>query len=322
MSTSSLVELVQNHPTDAALDWRQIREDIHTEHETASTEERVILLGLFTALMDLVERNVQAAEELQNFREIRAKDYNLLIVKEAMVGDNVCSQTLHTITGREIDAGRMQTDHDLRRTAVQAIAGPFKSRAALTVDASIAHARRMLASQMPLVDAGNFDLMPEIKDMVTRLYLIGVLTRYHESFDIPDLTTRERAIISILTLLIENGKNRKAAERSVDQLMTHAPAPDGTISPFVIAGYEALGGDGSLAKSFETFRKDPKVAGAPYRLLNRSKPIAAILAVTACFIALLIGLNFLGAVGIGVVVGLSTLAIALVMYKQMIAEKG
>lgn len=318
MSTSSLVELLKNHPTDAALDWRQIREDIHTEHETASTEERVILLGLFAALMDLVERNVQANEELQKFREIRSQDYNLLIVKEAMVGDNVCAQTLHTITGREIDAGRMQSDHELRRTAVQAISEPFKSRAALIVEASVAHARRMLASQMPLVDAGNFDLMPEIKEMATRLYLIGVLTRYNESLDFPDLTTRERAIVSILTLLIEDGKNRKDAERTVDQLMTHAPAPDGIISPFCIAGYEALESDGSLAKAFDTLRMDPKAAGAPYRLLNRSKPIAAILAVAACIIALLIGLNFLGAVGVGVIVGLSTLAIALVMYKQMI----
>jgi hypothetical protein len=320
MSTLALVELVKNYPEDAALDWRQIREDIHTEHETATAEERVILLGLFTAVMDLVERNVQDAEELQKFREIRSQDYSLLIVKEAMVGDNVCTQTLHDITGREIEEGRMPPDHELRKTAAQAIAAPFKTRAALIVEASVAHARKMLASQMPLVDAGKFDLMPQINEKVIRLYLIGVLMRYSESFGKPDFTTRELAIISMLTLLIEDGKSHKESERCVDQLMAHAPAPDGAISPIVVAGYEATERDGSLARAFESLRANPIAAGAPYRLLNRSKSIAAILALATCCISLLIGRTFLEAVGIGVIIGLSTLAIALVLYKQMIAE--
>ena len=47
--------------------------------------------------------------------------------------------------------------------------------------------------------------------------------------------------------------------------------------------------DGSLANVFEAFRNVPEVSGAPYRLLDRSKPVAAILAIAGLVISLLFG---------------------------------
>ena len=78
--------------------------------------------------MDLVERNI-GPDDLPLFRETRLKDYRLLLVREALIGENVCVETLDAITRREIEAGRMTPDDELRVVAVAGMATEHSSRA-------------------------------------------------------------------------------------------------------------------------------------------------------------------------------------------------
>jgi len=114
MSVSELLERLKALPVGAPLDWRQIREDIHTEHERATTTaDRVALLKIHKALMDRVERDV-ASDNMEKFKEARRKDYRILIARETLVGENVDPQKLGEITQREVEAGRMASDDNLR----------------------------------------------------------------------------------------------------------------------------------------------------------------------------------------------------------------
>lgn len=132
MSVNDLLQRLQAQPAGAPIDWQKIREEIHDEHDRATTtEERVALLGIFTAVMDLVERGGLSHEAMEKFRAARLADYRLLIVKECLVGENVCTETLDAVTQREVVAGRMAPDDELRKNAVLAMAAPHLSRAEL-----------------------------------------------------------------------------------------------------------------------------------------------------------------------------------------------
>ena len=107
MSASDLIDRLERMSPDQPLNWREIRDEIQREADTPNTpEERVLLLLLFNRTLDQAEREV-APEKLDELRKARAADYNLLIMKEAMVGEHVCADTLYEVTGREIEAGRM-----------------------------------------------------------------------------------------------------------------------------------------------------------------------------------------------------------------------
>jgi hypothetical protein len=116
MSVSELLERLTTHPPNAPLDWQKIREEIHAEHERATTTaDRVTLLRIHEALMDWVERNSRLTPEgLEKFKETRRHDYNILLVREALVDENVDPQKLEEITRREVEAGRMPLDDRLR----------------------------------------------------------------------------------------------------------------------------------------------------------------------------------------------------------------
>lgn len=60
---------------------------------------------------------------------------------------------------------------------------------------------------------------------------------------------------------------------------------------------------------------------SPYRLLDRSKPIAGILAIAGVAISLLLGRSWAEVFGVGIVLGVSTLGIALAIYWQMVNGK-
>ena len=79
-----------------------------------------MLLAIFKIVMDEVERHL-GDENLEQFRRERAKDYNVLIVRESLIGENVSVDKLAAVTDREVGAGRMPPDHELRKLAVRGI---------------------------------------------------------------------------------------------------------------------------------------------------------------------------------------------------------
>jgi len=128
MNASQILEQLQG---DAAagkdIDFRSVREQIHDASErTTDSGERVLLLQIFHSVMELVERGTDMSpEDLQLFRDTRAKDYRLLLMREVLVGQNVSVELLNAVTQREVQAGRMSEDDELRQLAVTGIASPY-----------------------------------------------------------------------------------------------------------------------------------------------------------------------------------------------------
>ena len=116
--------------------WREINKEICDEFGRATTEDqRVALLALFKSTMDIAETTV-APEDLERFQDARLKQYKLFIGQEALVGENICIETLQAITQREIAAGRMAPDDGLRKLAEMGMAAPHLSRAKLMATAA------------------------------------------------------------------------------------------------------------------------------------------------------------------------------------------
>src|SRR5260370_16261848 len=115
-----LAQLQADAAAGRSLDFRTVREQIHDASErTHDSSERVILLQVFHAVMDLAERSGNVAhEDLQLFRDTRAKDYRLLLMREVLIGENVSVELLNAVTQREVQAGRMAEKDELRQLAV------------------------------------------------------------------------------------------------------------------------------------------------------------------------------------------------------------
>ncbi|CAE6814115.1 hypothetical protein R69746_05754 [Paraburkholderia aspalathi] len=99
------------------INTEEILAQISDEFGSAKTEEmRVILLGLFKTTMDIVERRF-TPEDLEQFKTLRNQFYNGLLIREAFVGEDVSPEILDAVTQREVAAGRMAPDDELRRLA-------------------------------------------------------------------------------------------------------------------------------------------------------------------------------------------------------------
>ena len=115
-----------------SIDWPALRLKLHDAHALAQSEdEKAEVLQLFHNLMDHVERTQISEDDIPEFRDTRIKDYRLLLVQEGRVGDNACVETLDLITKREIAAGRLSPDDELRRVTLDGLSIPHLSRAEL-----------------------------------------------------------------------------------------------------------------------------------------------------------------------------------------------
>jgi hypothetical protein len=123
MSAAELLQRIRSLDHDSPLPWTKIREEIRDEYKQASTADREILLAAYKAVMDRVERHIGPAD-LETFRTARRRDYNLLLVSECIVGEgDATPETLEAVTRREVAAGRMAADDELR--ALGRIGGKF-----------------------------------------------------------------------------------------------------------------------------------------------------------------------------------------------------
>lgn len=128
MSLKVLADKV-NSCNENISDWQQVREEIINSHDKASkVEEYITLLSLHKSLLDIVESQLIASEDVEQIREIRDQDYNMLITRECTIGGSICIDTLYELTQRELEAGRMGPEHSLINLAVDAIAEPHYSR--------------------------------------------------------------------------------------------------------------------------------------------------------------------------------------------------
>ena len=125
MNANELIESIERQMATGEIEWRQAREDIHAVHRNATTEaERVLCLSLHKAVMDAMERNEGAIIPggMGDFRKLREQDYNLLLVSEVMIGRTdglVDPVAMRRITDREVAAGRMSPDDEMRKLTQQ-----------------------------------------------------------------------------------------------------------------------------------------------------------------------------------------------------------
>jgi hypothetical protein len=102
-----------------------IIQEVSKEWGSADTElKRVALLEILKCTYDLLQTTMYG-EDVKGFAEYRDKLYKVLLMTEVMIGTNVSTSRLDAVTKREVLAGRMQEDHELRKLALMASAAPY-----------------------------------------------------------------------------------------------------------------------------------------------------------------------------------------------------
>lgn len=95
---------------------QEIRDWIHAQYLLAtSDDQRSRLLDLHRQLNDSLERQITDPNDLELFRDVRRKDYALLLISEAVDQDgNVSPDLIARVTEREVREGRMAEDDEMR----------------------------------------------------------------------------------------------------------------------------------------------------------------------------------------------------------------
>ena len=97
--------------------WREIVGVIDSEFANANTvDSRVVLLTAFKVVMDEVEA-IAPPFDFETIHAVRLLRYDALLMREALDAEGACAETLDRITKREIVAGRMARDSELRKIA-------------------------------------------------------------------------------------------------------------------------------------------------------------------------------------------------------------
>ena len=142
------------------------------------------------------------------------------------------------------------------------------------IEKCVAHARALLALQLPAVEAKNFDFAPSFRKMGTELYLVGIMWRFGEQFDLPT-QPRDRAFLCLMHMLIADGASWRAAKKRISVLNSYSRDERGEDILAIRVAYEAGDREGALAAILEQYRNTP-AAAAPYKMIEISKPVAAI----------------------------------------------
>lgn len=184
----------------------------------------------------------------------------------------------------------------------------------------VSHARALLALQLPAVEAKNYNFAPEFRKMVTELYLVGVMWRFGEQFDLPT-QPRDRAFLCLMYMLITDGASERAAKKRIQALNSYSRDEKGEDSLALRVGYEAGDREGALSAILEQYRNTPAASAAPYRVIEISKPVAAVIAVTGIAVALLLGRSWGESLGVGLVLGIAVLVTASLIFRKMTDAK-
>jgi hypothetical protein len=120
-----LRDLIDRMAAGGELNWLAYRKelsDLSTEME--AEVDRVALLGTYKALMDTVERQGDSTvADLPAFQKARLEEYRMFLIQEALDGTNVDPTKLKYVTDREVEAGRLAADDELRALAIAGPAG-------------------------------------------------------------------------------------------------------------------------------------------------------------------------------------------------------
>ena len=118
--------------TREPFDWRVTREAISAAHAAAtSISERVEALQAHQEFMNYVAQYRIGDADRAEFQALRKQEFNLFLVAEARIGDNASVELMDEITQREIAAGRLKPDDELRKITEDALAQSYTTKAEL-----------------------------------------------------------------------------------------------------------------------------------------------------------------------------------------------
>lgn len=115
-----LADLIARIQSRQSFDALSVQKEMSALWDELDTEQdRVTLLGVHKAVMDLIERTGSlTGEALQRFQGAREGEYHLFLMKESMLDrENIDPQELDRITAREVASGRMSPDSEYRELA-------------------------------------------------------------------------------------------------------------------------------------------------------------------------------------------------------------
>jgi hypothetical protein len=122
MSANEIFRQLQLQPSESSLNWQRIRDRIAEGYSRVSTADRVKLLELYQAVIEMAERQIPP-NDLERFRIGRRQDYYRMLVSEWLSRDGTVSPaTMDAVTRREVAAGRMSPNDALRRIAAAGVA--------------------------------------------------------------------------------------------------------------------------------------------------------------------------------------------------------
>lgn len=157
-------------------------------------------------------------------------------------------------------------------TATEASAGDATSPDISIMDACIAHAKEVKATQLELIKSKGYDFAPEFKDMTIQLYLLGVMWRFAESMGGAD-DARELAFAALGELFLQERMPKQKVTKRIDFLRKMSKIEEDHNALAVAIGYESEPGDNSLAELFDHYVDDTQVSGAFWRLYDRGRKI-------------------------------------------------
>ena len=140
------------------------------------------------------------------------------------------------------------------------------------MDACIAHAKEVKATQLELIKSKGYDFAPEFKDMTIQLYLFGVMWKFAENLGSAD-DARELAFAALAEFLVQERMPKQKVDKRIEFLRKMSKIEEDHNALAVAIGYESEPGDNSLAEVFDHYVDDTQVSGAFWRLYDRGRKI-------------------------------------------------
>lgn len=140
------------------------------------------------------------------------------------------------------------------------------------MEACIAHAKAVKATQLELIKSKGYDFAPEFRDMTVQLYLFGVMWKFAENLGSAD-DARELAFAALAEFFVQERMPKQKVAKRIEFLRKMSKIEEDHNALAVAIGYESEPGDNSLAEVFDHYVDDTQVSGAFWRLYDRGRKI-------------------------------------------------
>jgi hypothetical protein len=121
MSVYSLIDDIKNICTapDGIVDVADAERRIQAEFDACKDmKERGFIIAVFTTLMYHQVAQCKNPADAEIIRDVSKKQYRLMLIQESVVGSHVDPRLIRLVTDREVAAGRMTEDDEVRKLAV------------------------------------------------------------------------------------------------------------------------------------------------------------------------------------------------------------